>query len=145
MQVRHSRGDTLRATFAVQQRVLGPEHPNTLHSAENLAAALRDEGKYAAAEEIHCETLAVLRRVLGPLRAPEHVDHSQQSVAGALQAQGKQTEAEAVSLETFAVQRRVLGPERPSTLTTANKLATALTLQGKHVEAEVRYLKTICG
>jgi hypothetical protein len=53
-----------RETLAVLQRVLGPEHPDTLNTAINLAIALESQGKYGEAETMLRETIAVQERVL---------------------------------------------------------------------------------
>jgi hypothetical protein len=45
--------------------VLGSEHPDTLSTANNLAIALKSQGKYGEAETMYRETLAVQQRVLG--------------------------------------------------------------------------------
>ena len=45
--------------------MLGADHPQTLTSANNLAAVLRDFGEYQAASELDQDTLARYRRVLG--------------------------------------------------------------------------------
>ena len=37
----------------VRQRVLGPEHPDTLLSMNNLALAMESQGKAAEAEALH--------------------------------------------------------------------------------------------
>jgi hypothetical protein len=52
--------------LAAQKRVLGPEHPDTLRSASNLAIALCHQCKYAEAQPLCEATLEVQRRVLGP-------------------------------------------------------------------------------
>jgi hypothetical protein len=59
-----------RAVLAIRERVLGPEHPDTLWSRNNLADALFSQGKHAAAEKEHRAVLAIRERVLGP----EHPD-----------------------------------------------------------------------
>ena len=59
-----------RETLDIQRRVLGPEHPDTLMSMNNLATVLEHEGHYAEAEKLDRETLDIKRRVLGP----EHPD-----------------------------------------------------------------------
>jgi Tfp pilus assembly protein PilF len=47
--------------------VLGPEHPDTLRSMNNLAVVYDDQGKYAQAEALYSQTLEIQRRVLpGP-------------------------------------------------------------------------------
>ena len=50
--------------------LLGPEHPDTLVSMDNLAGYLAAEGRYAEAEKLERATLDTRRRVLGP----EHPD-----------------------------------------------------------------------
>jgi hypothetical protein len=57
-------------TLAICERVLGPEHPNTLRSRDNLALGYSDLGRTAEAVALHEETLAIMERVLGP----EHPD-----------------------------------------------------------------------
>ncbi|WP_131803187.1 tetratricopeptide repeat protein, partial [Parafrankia colletiae] len=52
-------------TFNRRRRVLGPEHPDTLASAHNLALTLRDVGKYELARELHEDTHARMQEVLG--------------------------------------------------------------------------------
>ena len=60
----------LERELAFRRRVLGPEHPSTLTSMNNLADTLRAEGDFAGARKLQEETLAIQRRVLGP----EHSD-----------------------------------------------------------------------
>ncbi len=52
--------------LGARKRVLGAEHPDTLSSANNLAASLSGQGKYAEAEPMLLAALASLQRVLGP-------------------------------------------------------------------------------
>ena len=46
--------------------MLGAEHPDTLMSANNLAASLSGQGKHVEAEQMLLAALASLQRVLGP-------------------------------------------------------------------------------
>jgi hypothetical protein len=55
-------------TLAVQRRVLGPEHPNTLITANKLSTALTLQGKHVEAEAMYLKMITVERRVL----LPEH-------------------------------------------------------------------------
>jgi hypothetical protein len=50
--------------------VLGPEHPDTLQSRNNLAIGYRALGRYEEAVALDEETLKLRERVLGP----EHPD-----------------------------------------------------------------------
>jgi hypothetical protein len=54
----------------VRERVLGPEHPDTLTTRASLAAWTGTAGDAAAARDQYAELLAVRERVLGP----EHPD-----------------------------------------------------------------------
>jgi uncharacterized protein (DUF2267 family) len=53
-------------TLTRLRRVLGPDHPDTLAAASNLAADLRALGEHQRARELNQDTLTRLRRVLGP-------------------------------------------------------------------------------
>ena len=50
----------------LSERVLGPEHPSTLNSMDNLASVLRSQGKYGPAEEMHRRMLELSEKMLGP-------------------------------------------------------------------------------
>jgi len=52
--------------LADRERVLGPDHPDTLTSRSNLAVAYRAAGRAAEAIPLHERTLADRERVLGP-------------------------------------------------------------------------------
>ena len=105
-----------------QVRERAEEDPERLSAAHNLAISLSDQGKYAEAEEMRREVLAVRKRVLGA----EHPGTlaTACNLASSLSDQGKHAEAEEMEREVLAVQKRVLGAEHPDTLTTASYLAT---------------------
>jgi len=52
-------------TLARRGRVLGEDHPDTLHSAHGLAADLWSLGEHGAARELEEDTLNRRRQVLG--------------------------------------------------------------------------------
>ena len=54
----------------IRQKVLGPEHPDTARSLNNLAALYLAMGEYAKAEPFFQEALRIRQKVLGP----EHPD-----------------------------------------------------------------------
>ena len=78
-------------TLAARERVLGPDHPDTLHSRNNLAIAYQDAGRTDEAITLHEQTLAARERVLGP----DHPDTlaSRNNLAIAYQAAGRTGEA----------------------------------------------------
>ena len=96
-------------TLAIERRVLGPEHPDTLALMNNLANGYQSDGKFAQAEALHSQALEAQRRVLGP----EHPDtlKSMGNLANVYEDEGKYLQAEALYSQTLELQRRVLGPE----------------------------------
>jgi eukaryotic-like serine/threonine-protein kinase len=128
-------------SMEIRQRVLGPEHPDTLQSMTGLAVVLDREGHYAEAEKLSRGTLDIRRRVLGP----EHPDtvKSMINLAATLSDEGHPAEAEKLDREALDIQRRVLGPEHPDTLTSMNNLAGILSDQGHPAEAEKLYRETL--
>ena len=123
-----------RQSLEIRQRVLGPEHPDTLDTMNSLASALADEGRSAEAEKLYRETLDIRRRVLGP----EHPDtlKSMNNLATVLDDQGHFAEVEKLHRETLEIRRRVLGPEHPDTLVSMHNLANVLQNEGRYAEAE---------
>lgn len=54
-----------RRALAAREKVLGPEHPNTLSSVNNLAALYESQGRYGEAEPLHRRALAGREKALG--------------------------------------------------------------------------------
>jgi tetratricopeptide (TPR) repeat protein len=55
-----------REALEIRQRVLGPEHPDTLISMQSLGAQLRHVGRLDEAEPLLVTVVETLRRTLGP-------------------------------------------------------------------------------
>ena len=104
--------------------MLGPEHPDTLASMNNLANVYRWQGKYAQAEALYSQTLEIRRRVLGP-EHPDTLSFHEQSGARSTFHRASIAQAEALHSQTLEIQRRVLGPEHPDTLGSMNNLAAS--------------------
>ncbi|VTX66740.1 Tetratricopeptide repeat protein [Actinomyces naeslundii] len=113
--------------------VLGPDHPDTLASRNNLAGTYRDAGRLDKAIALYEQTLEDSIRVLGP-------DHpstltSRLNLAGAYQAAGRLDEAITLYEQVFSGRSRVLGPDHRSTLTAREELAGAYWEAGRFDEA----------
>ena len=52
-------------TIGVSRRVLGDDHPDTLHTMNNLAIVYRRQGRYEESVPLYVETLQIMKRVLG--------------------------------------------------------------------------------
>src|SRR3989442_917170 len=77
----------VQRALAIQEKILGPEHPDVTASLDNLAGLYRDQGKYAEAEPLYRRALAIGEKALGP----EHpaVAESLNNLAELYDAQGK--------------------------------------------------------
>ena len=56
----------LTRALAIRERVLGPDHPDTSHSLNNLAALYQAQGKYEQAEPLYQRALTIYTRAFGP-------------------------------------------------------------------------------
>lgn len=112
----------------------GSADSKTLACRNNLAIALRAQGKNAESEQEHRAVLAIREQFSGA----EHPQtlKSQNNLANALAAQGKNAEAERAHRLVLSIRQRVLGGEHPDTLMSLNNLASTINAQGRYVEAE---------
>ena len=112
---------------------LGPDHPDTLASRNNLAGAYRDAGRLDKAIALYEQTLEDSIRVLG-------TDHpstltSRLNLTGAYQTAGRLDEAITLYEQVFSGRCRVLGPDHRSTLTAREELAGIYQEAGRFDEA----------
>ena len=53
-------------SLAIHEKALGPDHPDTGLSLNNLAELYRAQGKYGQAEPLYQRSLAIKEKALGP-------------------------------------------------------------------------------
>ena len=123
------------------ERVLGPDHPRTLASRNNLAEAYRTAGRAGEAIPLFEQALAACERLLGP----DHPDtlQSRNNLAAAYVAAGRAAEAIPLHQQTLAARERVLGPDHPDTLQSRNNLAAAYVAAGRAAEAIPLFEQTL--
>ncbi len=123
----------LEATLTDRERVLGPDHPDTLTSRADLAAAYRAAGRLDDAITLHQKTLTYRERVLGP----DHPDTltSRNNLAGAYRSAERFDEAITLIKDVLADRERILGPDHRETLGSRNNLAAAYRAAGRYDEA----------
>ena len=116
-----------------QERVLGPDHPDTLTTRNNLAGAYDSAGRFGEAIELFEQVLDDRVRVLGS----DHPDTltTRNNLAVAYHSAGHFGEAIELYERVLAEQERVLGPDHPDTLITRNNLAGAYRSVGRFGEA----------
>jgi tetratricopeptide (TPR) repeat protein len=125
------------------ERMLGADHPATLTSRSNLAAACCNAGLIARAVSMYKRTLADRERVLGG----DHPDTltSRGNLAYAYDRAGRLAEAIPLYERTLADRERVLGGDHPDTLTSRNNLATAYVNVGQLAGAIPMYEQAVAG
>jgi Tetratricopeptide repeat/Domain of unknown function (DUF4062) len=108
---------------ADRERLLGPDHPDTLTTRNNLAAAYWSASRIDEAIALDEQTLAARERVMGP----DHPDtlSTRSNLANDYRAVGRIDEAIALHEQTLAARERLLGPDHPDILNSRNNLATA--------------------
>ncbi|HEX2810430.1 MAG TPA: tetratricopeptide repeat-containing protein, partial [Kineosporiaceae bacterium] len=101
--------------LADRERLLGPEHPDTLTVRANLASSYSSAGRTAEAIALQEQALAEAERLLGP----EHPDTltARGNLASSYGSAGRTAEAIALEERVLADRERLLGPEHPDTLT----------------------------
>ncbi len=118
---------------SARERLLGPEHSETLASRGNLARAYQAAGRTADAIALNEQTLTACERVLGP----DHPDTlaSRNNLAIGYLAAGRTADAIAVHEQTLATRERILDPDHPHTITYRGNLATAYQAAGRTADA----------
>jgi tetratricopeptide (TPR) repeat protein len=119
-----------RQTLARKEKVLGPEHPSTLTSMNNLANVLNRQGKYEEAEAMNRQTLARYEKVLGP----EHLNTltSVHCLAHLLAKQRRIDESLRLYRRASAGYNTTLGKDHPTTIACDQHYAALCTSQEQH-------------
>jgi tetratricopeptide (TPR) repeat protein len=127
--------------LAMRENALGPEHPHTATSLNNLALLLQDQGDLAGARPLYERTLAICEKAL----SPEHPDTatSLNNLARLLELQSDHAGARPLYERALAICEKALGPEHPDTATSLNNLAYLLEFQGDHAGARPLFERAV--
>ena len=140
---RYGKPDEARARYeqalAVAEKELGPDHPGTMTTLNQLGNLAKVQGKFVEARELHERVLKSRERILGK-------DHPE--VASALnnigidyRAEGKADEAKAVYDRALAIRIAAYGPDHTEVATTYNNLGGFYGGQEDSAKAEEMYEK----
>jgi serine/threonine protein kinase/tetratricopeptide (TPR) repeat protein len=112
---------------------LGPDHPDTLTSAQNLANCYGDLGRHDQAMTLHAETLERRKATLGR----DHRDtlKSMDNFAICYYFLGRYPEAAKLHEEALNLRRAKLGPDHLDTISSVNNLASDYEAIGQREEA----------
>ena len=132
-----------RGVVREEESQLGPGHPGTLGSVNNLATMLTDQGDYAAAEPLYRRALEGSEKSLGP----DHPDtlRSVANLARLLRSQGDYAAAGPLFRRALAGYEKSLGPYHPDTLRSVSNLANLLRDQGDYAAAVPLFRRALEG
>ncbi|MCJ1231793.1 hypothetical protein MMC12_008472 [Toensbergia leucococca] len=132
-----------KRALAGREEQLGPDHPDTLGTVENLAIVYRNKGRYDDAEELYKRALAGNEEQLGP----DHPDtlRTVQNLANVYSNKGRYDDAEELYKRALAGREEQLGPDHPDTLGTVENLAIVYRNKGRYDDAEELYKRALAG
>lgn len=128
-----------RKALAIQERALGPSHPATANTLNNLSTYLDRRGRPQEAEPLQRRALDILEKRLGPL----HPDTAAMltTLAVMLDRQGKLAESEALYRNAVEVARQAGNPR--ILLLNSSRLGYALAKRGRYREALPFYKEAV--
>ncbi|MCT0223761.1 CHAT domain-containing protein [Synechococcus sp. CS-1328] len=127
--------------MAIREKTLGPDHPETANSLNNLAELYDNQGNYAKAEPLYIRALAINEKALGP----DHPGTAQSlsNLALLFLNQGAYAKAEPLYIRALAISEKALGPDHPDTAIRLNNLATLYDSLGAYAKAEPLYRRSL--
>jgi CHAT domain-containing protein/tetratricopeptide (TPR) repeat protein len=123
-----------RRALAIDEKSLGPDHPNFATDLNNLAALLKDTNRLAEAESVIRRALAIGEKSLGPDHT--NIAKNLSNLAQLLPATNRLAEAEPLHRRALAIEEKNLGPDHPSVAIQLRYLAGLLQDTGRLAEAE---------
>jgi len=133
--------DLGRRAAADSEKLLGPDHEQTLDLNNELAFTYRPAGRLEDSIALFERTVADRQRVLGK----DHPDtlHSRSGLAGAYRRAGRVSEAITLYEQNLADRERILGPDDPRTLSSRNDLGISYMAAGRLSEGTALYERNL--
>jgi CHAT domain-containing protein/Flp pilus assembly protein TadD len=127
--------------FAIREKALGAEHPDTAESLNNLGMLYKEKGDYGKAEPLMIRTLAIYEKALGtehPLTA-----ESLNNLAALYYAKGDYAKGEPLYTRALAIYEKALGAEHPYTAQSLSNLAALYYARGDYAKAGPLMIRTL--
>ena len=139
LQVYTETENLFRKALAIQERTLGPAHPATANTLNNLSTYLDRRGRPEEAEPLQRRAVEILEKSLGSL----HPDTAAMltTLAVMLDRQGKLTEAEALYRKAVEIARQAGNPR--ILLLNSSRLGFSLAKHGRYREALPFYKEAV--
>jgi tetratricopeptide (TPR) repeat protein len=131
----------LRRALAVDERSLGPNHPNVATCLNNLAALLHDTNRLKEAESLYRRALAIDEQSFGA--NDPRVATCLNNLSQLLQATNRLEEAESLYRRALAIDEQGFGPSHPRVAVHLNNLAELLKATNRLDEAEPFYRRAL--
>jgi len=127
--------------LAIQERALGPDHPDVARTLYNLGIVYWHQGRYAEAESVHSRELAIEETQL----SPGHPDLAKtlNALANVYRETARYAEAESLYARALALWETALGPDHPLVAISLNNLANLYHDQARYPEEEVLHLRAV--
>jgi tetratricopeptide (TPR) repeat protein len=123
--------------LTIRERVLGPEHPDTAQTLNNLGELARKLARDDEAEQYYTRARAIREHTLGP----EHPDTAQtlNNLGELAHTRGNYPVAETFYRQALAIRVQTLGRAHPDTIRSIGDLAGIREEQGDNAQAEALY------
>ena len=131
-----------KRALAINEKALGPDHPNVATSPEQSGTALRC---YKVAMPTLSRSTSARWRSIEKALGPEHpnVALSLNNLAGLYAHQGRYADAEPLYKRALAIREKALGPDHPDVAASLNNLAELYANQGRYADAEPLYKRSL--
>ncbi len=127
--------------LAIYEAQLGPDHPSTASSLNNLAQLYQAMGRYEEAALLSSRALTIWEAELGPDHPSTAV--SLNNLAQLYQSMGRYQEAEPLFARALAILEEELGLDHPDTAVSLNNLAMLYESLGRNEEAEPLFARAL--
>ena len=131
----------MRRALEIQERVLGPDHPDVARTVNNLGALSWTLNRYADALPLYERTRAIFEKTLGPTHP--NLASLLSNLGETYWKLNRYGEAEPLFRRALAIKQQALAPGNPSLAITLNSLAGLLRDQGRYQGAEPLYRQAL--
>jgi len=127
--------------LAINEKLLGPEHPLIAGSLKDVALAYRAAGAYAKAESCLERALRIVEKLVGPNDAATAA--ALNNLAVAYLDSGAFVKAMPLLERALVISEQTLGPEHSETASSLNQLAFVYAATGAYAKAEPLYQRSV--
>jgi CHAT domain-containing protein/Tfp pilus assembly protein PilF len=128
-------------SLAITEKAVGPNHPNTAVSLDNLARLYREMGSNKKAEPLFVRALAINEKALGPNHPSTAA--SLNNLAGFYYVNAAYAKAEPLLVRALAINEKTSGSNHPDAAGSLNNLATLYQATGAYAKAEPLFVRAL--